>query len=54
VCLCVEDPIIQIENVIVTEEEPEVLEGFGHDEALLDIILGGVHIVHISDTRITA
>ena len=50
--LRVEDPFIQTENIVIIEEEPEVLEGFSHDEALLDVILGSIYVVHISDARI--
>ena len=52
-CLRIKDPLVQTENVIVAEEEPEVLESLGHDEALLNIVLGCIYVVHITDARVT-
>ena len=37
--LCVEDPLVCTDDVLVTEEQVEVLEGLCQEEGLLHIIL---------------
>ena len=37
--LCVEDPLVCTDDVLVTEEEVKVLEGLRQEEGLLHIIL---------------
>ena len=37
--LCVEDPLVCTDDVLVTEEQVEVLEGLGQEEGLLHVVL---------------
>ena len=39
--LCVEDPLLQVNKIVVTEEKVEILQGFCQEEGLLHIILVG-------------
>ena len=39
--LCVEDPLLQVNKIVVTEEKVEILQGFCQEEGLLYIILVG-------------
>ena len=52
VCLRIQHPRIKGQNRILAEEQKEVFEGFGHKEALLDIVLGGAFAVDIFNTRV--
>ena len=38
-CLCVENPLLEINKVVITEKEVEILEGFCEKERLLYIVL---------------
>ena len=37
--LCVEDPLVCTDDVLVTEEQVEVLEGLSQEEGLLYVVL---------------
>ena len=37
--LCVENPLLEINKVVITEKEVEILEGFCEKERLLHIVL---------------
>ena len=52
--LRVEDPRVQREDRVITEEEEEVLEGLGQEEALHNIIFGRGGAVDVSDARVAS
>ena len=43
--LCVEDPLVRADDMLVTEEQVKVLEGLRQEERLLHIILVSTNLV---------
>ena len=52
VSLSIEHPMIQRQYIIITEQQPQVLECFGYKECLLHVIFSWVGVVHILDARV--
>ena len=52
--LRVEKPAVQRNDVVVTVQQVEVLERLCDEEALLDVILGGIGIVDVFYARVAS
>ena len=52
--LCVEYPLIKWQYRVIRKEQVQVFKCFCEEEALLNIILGRVQLIHVSDARIAA
>ena len=53
-CLGVEEPAVQWDYIVIAVQQVEVLESLCNEEALLNIILGGVSIVNVFYSGITS
>merc|ERR1719458_195306 len=53
-CLCVEDPLVRADDMLVTEEQVKVLEGLRQEERLLHIILVSANLVDITDPSVSS
>jgi len=51
--LSVKDPLVCADDVLVTEEKVEVLEGLRQEEGLLNVILVPPNLVDISDPTVS-
>mmetsp|Transcript_6149 Transcript_6149/g.24793 ORF Transcript_6149/g.24793 Transcript_6149/m.24793 type:complete len:276 (-) Transcript_6149:620-1447(-) len=52
VCLSVENIVVQGNDVVVGEDEVEILERLGEEEALHCVVVVRVHVVHVTEARV--